>query len=73
MCLDSGGGTRAPAPRPAGVGFTVADVDTGTDKYTKVYDENQKDVTSQVEKNSQGKYLKKTASTTSPDLQVGGY
>lgn len=72
MCLDSGGGSPAPAPRPAGVGFTVADVDTGADKYTKVYDENQKDVTSQVEKNPAGKYTKKTSSS-SPDLQVGGY
>lgn len=72
MCLNSGSNAAPPAPRPAGAGFTVADVDTGTDKYTKVYDENQSDVTSQVSKNPAGKYVKKT-STSSPDLQVGGY
>jgi hypothetical protein len=72
MCLDSGSSAPAPAPRPAGAGYTVADVDTGSDKYTKVYDENQADITTQVTKNPAGKYTKKT-STSSPDLQVGGY
>lgn len=71
MCLSSGGGgAPAPAPRPAGAGYTVADVDTTDSKYTKVYDENQQDITSEVEKTSDNKYKKKTSSGTSPDLQI---
>lgn len=70
MCLGGGGSSApAPAPRPAGAGYTVADVDTTDSKYTKVYDENQKDITSDVEKTSDNKYKKKTSSSGSPDLQ----
>jgi hypothetical protein len=72
MCLSSGSSAPAPAPRPAGAGFTVADVDTDTSKYTKVYDENQKDITSEVVKTPDNKYKKRQTTDAAIDTYAGG-
>lgn len=72
MCLSSGYSAPSAPPRPAGAGFTVTDVEVDpSNKYTKVYDENQKDVTSEVEKTSDNKY-KKRQSNESIDAYAGG-
>lgn len=69
MCLSSSPSYPTTPPRPAGAGFTVTDVEVDpTNKYTKVYDENQKDVTSEVEKTADNKYKKRTT-----DPAVDGY
>ncbi len=67
MCLaDTPSYTKAPAP--AGAGFTVADVDTGSSKYTKVYDDKQNDVTDSVEYDSStSKYKKKQTTNSAVD------
>lgn len=63
MCLDTPSYVSNVAKAPAGAGFTVADVDEGTSKYTKVY-EGDKDVTADVELDQATKKYRKRPATT---------
>lgn len=64
MCLDTPSYVASAPKTPDGAGFTVANVDKGTSKYTKVY-EGDKDVTEDVELNSAtNKYRKRPPPTT---------
>lgn len=74
MCFMDNNNTPAPPPTPAGAGMTVADVDTGKDKYTKVYDEKQNDITNDVTFDSKAsKYRKKQTTDAAIDTYAGGY
>lgn len=71
MCMDSPTMSVMPPPRPAGAGFTVADVDKGTSKYRKVYEGDQ-DVTDNVEVDSAtNRYVKKRTTNSAIDSYAG--
>jgi len=74
MCLMDSPSYPSKPPAPAGAGYTVADVDTGKDKYTKVYDDKQNDITSDVEYDSStSKYKKKQTTNAAVDSYASGY
>jgi hypothetical protein len=74
MCLDSGGYYNTTPKAPDGAGYTVADVTKGTDKYSKVYDKDNKDITSDVEYDtSTSKYKKKQTTNAAVDSYAGAY
>ncbi len=74
MCIMSTASTVAKAAEPAGAGYTVADVDTGSSKYSKVYDKDNKDITSDVEYDtSTSKYKKKQTTNAAVDSYAGAY
>ncbi len=76
MCLDSGVNYYSTTPKtPDGAGYTTADVTKGTEKYSKVYDSSNKDITDSVEYDtSTSKYKKKQTTDAAVDSYAGaGY
>ena len=74
MCIMSTSSAVQKAAEPAGAGMTVADVDTGTSKYSKVYDKDNNDITNDVEYDTTvSKYRKKQTTNTAVDNYAGGY
>lgn len=75
MCLDSGVNYYSTTPKtPDGAGYTTAEVTKDKDKYTKVYDSNNSDITDSVEfDSSTSKYKKKQTTDAAVDSYAGGY